>query len=87
MYTIKEGKWKGRRNMKKGSLTPIMATAPIVLRLLSPIAGARGGAKNFKKEEMTLIYVINKYMVGWMSAPRMGRITNAHLPRMEKIRR
>ncbi|NQE52904.1 hypothetical protein C5S29_04865, partial [ANME-1 cluster archaeon GoMg3.2] len=43
MYTIKEGKRKGMKNMKKGSLTPTMATAPIVLRLLSPIAGARGG--------------------------------------------
>jgi len=52
--------------MKKGSLTPTMATAPLVLRLLSPIAGARGGVKNFKKEEITLIYEINKWMDGWM---------------------
>ncbi len=49
VYLRKEGKRKGRPNIKKESLTLTMATAPFVLRLLSPIAGARGRVKNFKK--------------------------------------
>lgn len=87
MYTIKEGKRKGMKNMKKGSLTTNNGNGPHCAAPFIAYRRRARGAKNFKKEEMTLIYVINKYMVGWMSAPRMGRITNAHLPRMEKIRR